>query len=335
MSRDSIVTTDSYAVFGQGEFHLTPQLDAIAGIRYTTDKKTGNDRTVFSAALPVVFPLDYEASKSTYNLGVNYKPNRDTLLYAKYGTGFISGGAIGGLTYGAQTAESLEGGIKADWFDRVLRTNLAVFDVKYENVQFSGNGGALTPPRPELTNFLVSAGAAKAQGFELEMQVVPAGGLSFSGGLGYTDYKFTKLLPVVTAGTAEYQPIFRPEWTANLSAQYETKPLFDDVRLTFRADGNYRSRQAMVAGIPVVTATFPQAQQDLFRAATIVKGYWLVNSRVSLDGFKIGGAEGSLALWGRNLFDEDEPSTMLSLVNVIAAQYERERTFGVDLTIDF
>jgi len=334
-SRGSLVTTDSYAGFGQGEFHLTPQFDAIAGLRYTTDRKTGIDQTVFSAALPVNFPLYYKASKLTYNLGLNYKPNRDILLYAKYGTGFISGGSIGGLAYGPQTAESLEGGIKADWFDHVLRTNLALFHVKYDNVQFSGNGGALTPPRPELTNFLVSAGAARANGFELEMQLALARGLSFSGGVGYTDYKFTRLDPVVTAGTAEYLPIDRPKWTANLGVQYETQPLFDDVRMTFRADGNYRSRQALVAGIPVVTATFPQAQQDVFRVASFAKGYAIVNSRVSLDGFRIGGAEASLALWVRNLFDEDKPTTMQSLVTVISAQYERARTFGVDLTAEF
>ena len=338
MSRDSIVTTNSYAVFGQGEFHLTPELDAIAGIRYTKDKKTGTDRAVFSAASAPgtgVFALDYKASKVTYNLGVNYKPSQDLLLYAKYGTGFISGGAIGGLTYGAQTAKSLEGGIKADWFDRLLRTNLAVFDVKYNNVQFSGSGSNLTPPRPELTNFLVSAGAAKAKGFELEVQVAPARGLSFSSGLGYTDYKFTKLLPVVTAGTALYQPISRPKWTANLTGQYETEPLFDDVRMTFRADASYRSKAFLVAGIPVVTATFTQAQQDIFRAATVAKGYWMVNSRVSLDGLKVGGTDAALAFWVRNLFNEDKPTVMQSLVTVISAQYERARTFGVDLTVEF
>jgi len=338
MSRDSIVTTNSYAVFGQGEFHLTPELDAIAGIRYTKDKKTGTDRAVFSAASAPgtgVFALDYKASKVTYNLGVNYKPNQDLLLYAKYGTGFISGGAIGGLTYGAQTAKSLEGGIKADWFDRLLRTNLAVFDVKYNNVQFSGSGSNLTPPRPELTNFLVSAGAAKAKGFELEVQVAPARGLSFSGGLGYTDYKFTKLLPVVTTGTALYQPINRPKWTANLSGQYETEPLFDDVRMRFRADANYRSKMFLEARIPLVTATFTQAQQDLFRAATVAQGYWIVNSRVSLDGLKIGGTEAELAFWVRNLFNEDKPTTAVSLVTVISTQYERARTFGVDLTVEF
>jgi len=335
-SRGSMVTTDSYAAFGQGEFHLTPQLDAIAGLRYTEDKKTGTDRVIYSAALPTgVFAVDYKSNRLTYDLGVNYKPSTDILVYGKYSTGYISGGSIGGLDYGPQTAKSLEGGLKADWFDHVLRTNLALFHVEYENVQFSGNGGALTPPRPELTNFLVSAGAARANGFELETELTPARGLSFSGGVGYTDYKFTRLDPVVTAGTAEYLPIDRPKWTINLSGQYESEPLFGDVRLRFRADGNYRSQMYLVAGIPVVTATFTQAQQDLFRSASVAQGYWVVNSRISLDGFKIGGAQASLALWARNLLDEDKPTTMQSLVTVISAQYERARTFGVDLTAEF
>jgi len=336
MSRDSIVITNSYAAFGQGEFHLTPDLDVIAGIRYTKDKKTGTDRAVFSAAAPTgTFALDFRKSKVTYNAGVNYKPTRDVLVYAKYGTGYISGGSIGGLAYQPQTAKSLEGGLKADWFDRMLRTNIAIFHVKYNNVQFSGNGRLLTPPRPELTNFLVSAGAAKAKGFELETQFVPARGLTFSAGLGYNDYKFTRLDPIVTTGNAFYQAISRPKWTATLSGQYETEPLFGDVRMTLRADGNYRSKINLVATIPTVTATFPKAEQDAFRAVSASPGYWLVNTRASLDGFKIGGAEASVAFWVRNLFDEDKPTTMLSLVTVISAQYERARTYGVDLTVEF
>jgi len=335
MSRDSNVTSKSYAAFGQGEFHLMPELDVVAGIRYTKDKKNGIDRNLVSATNQRQFVVDYRNSRVTYNLGVNFKPQKDILLYTKYGTGYISGGSIGGLEFGPQTAKSLEGGIKADWFDRLLRTNLAIFHVKYNNVQFSGNGSALTPPRPELTNFLVSAGAAKAKGFELETELAPAPGLTFSGGLGYTDYKFTKLFPVVTAGTEVYFPQSRPKWTANLSGQYETEPLFDDLRLTLRADANYRSKMHLVAGIPVVTTTFTQALQDAFRSSSTVKGYWIVNSRASLDGFKIGGADASVALWARNLFDAKKPTFMLSLVNVIAAQYERARTFGVDLTVNF
>ena len=256
-------------------------------------------------------------------------------MYGKFSTGYIAGGSIGGLPYGSQTAKSLEGGIKADLLDRLLRVNLAVFAVKYDNVQFSGNGGALTPPRPELTNFLVSAGAAKAHGFEIETQLAPARGLSFSGGLGYTYFKFTRLEPVVTAGTAYYEPINRPKWTVNLSGQYETEPLFDDVRMTFRADGNYRSSQHLVAGIPVLSASFTQAQQDAFREASVSKGYWIVNSRVSFDGLNIGGADASLAFWVRNLFDEDKPTTMQSLVTVISAQYERARTYGIELAVNF
>ncbi|HET9629209.1 MAG TPA: TonB-dependent receptor, partial [Novosphingobium sp.] len=334
LGRTSYVVQKSYAAFGQVEVHATPQIDLVAGIRYTKEEKKGVDQTILSGTVPQIFPIDYDASQVTYNLGVNYKPTSDILLYAKYSTGYLAGGSIAGLDYGPETAKSVEAGLKADWFNHVLRTNLAVFNVDYDNVQLSGNGSSLTPPRPTITNFLVTAGAGRARGFELETELAPARGLELSGSLGYTDFKFTRLDPIVTTGAAEFHAQSRPRWTANVRAQYETEPLFDDVRLKLRADGNYTGKQWLSATVPVVTATFTQVLQDQFRQAIKVDGYWVINTRASLEGFKIGSADASVALWARNLFDAKKPTYMLSLVNVVAAQYERARTFGVDVTVE-
>ena len=331
--RPSFILSKSYAVFGQAEIHVTPELDLIGGIRYTKEKKSGTDRTVYSAASPLTFYPTFDDSQITYSVGANYKPNRDILIYAKYATGYIAGGNISNIPYGAETSKSVEGGIKADWFNHVLRTNLAVFHVDYKNVQLSGNGTLIG--RPEVTNFLISAGDARANGFELETQLAPARGLTFSAGLGFTDFKFTRLDPNVTAGKAFFYPTNRPRWTLNLSGQYQTEPLFEDVRMTLRADGSYRSKMYMNADVPAVTATFTQALQDAFQAAIVTPAAWVVNARASLDGFNVLGSKANFALWARNLFDNKAPTTMQSLVNVVSAQYERARTFGADVTVEF
>jgi iron complex outermembrane receptor protein len=327
----------SYAAYAYGEFHITPQIDVIGGLRWTKDRKKGVDLSAYSLAAPTVLFVDYNDDRFTYNLGVNYKFSDDVLAYAKYSTGFISGGSLAGIDYAPEIAKSWEAGLKADWFDRTLRTNLAVFDVKYSNLQIPTSGGNLVPPRPEITQALVNAGDAKASGFELETTYAPPiKGLTLSAGVGYTHFKFTKILPIVLIGGVDYLPAGRPDWTANLVAGYKSDPLFDDVRLNARVDANYRSESWGITQVPATSALFSQAEQTLYKATGKLHPYWIVNARLALEGFKVAGSDVSLALWARNLFNEDSVNMMQALGFFSnAADYERARTVGVDLTVEF
>jgi iron complex outermembrane receptor protein len=327
----------SYAAYAYGEFHLTPQLDVVAGGRYTKDRKKGVDLSAYSRLTPTILSVDYDDDRFTYNLGVNYKFNQDVLVYGKYSTGFISGGSLAGIDYAPETAKSWEAGIKADWLNRTLRTNLALFSVKYGNLQIPTSGANLTPPRPEITQAAVNAGDAKAKGFELETTYAPPiDGVTLSAGVGYTDFKFTKILPIVLIGGVDYLPAGRPEWTANLAAQYKSQPLFRDVTLNARVDANYRSESWGITQLPSTSALFSPAEQTLYKDVGKMNPYWVVNARVALEGFKVAGADATLALWARNLFDEDSANMMQALSFFsIGADYERARTIGVDVTVEF
>jgi iron complex outermembrane receptor protein len=333
LGRETTIRVASYAAFAYGEFHLTDQLDLVGGLRYTKDKKTGLDVSNYSAATPVTSAIDYSGDKVTYNIGVNYKFSNDILVYGKYSTGYISGGALAGIEYEPETAKSWEAGLKADWFDRTLRTNLAVFHVKYGNLQVSTSGAALG--RPEVTQALVSAGDAKATGFELETVLSPMRGLTLSGGLGMTDFEFTRLTPIVLLGQSMYLPQQRSKWTANVAVQYESQPLFDDVSLSARVDANWKSKMYTITGVPALSASFTAAEREAFIKAGTVNPYWIVNARVALQGFRVGGTEATLALWARNLLDEDTVNFGQSVVTAVSGDYERARTVGVDLTLAF
>jgi len=330
--RGTTVKSFSRAAYAQGEFHVTPQLDLVAGARYTKDTKKGLDNSILSGTVATVFPIYFKKGKWTYNLGVNYKINSDILTYAKYSTGYISGGSLAGLIYEPETAKSWEAGVKADWLDRRLRTNLAVFDVKYANLQLGVGGSSLTPPNPSITQALVTAGDAKARGFEFEGTFLPVRSLTLGVGIGYTDFEFTRLSTVVTASSSEFLVAQRPDWTANLSAQYTSEPLFDDVAMTARVDAKWKSRQN---GVPNIPASLAAAEVPLYKAAQVINSHWVVNGRVALQGFKLGGADATVALWGRNIFDDKSPTFVTSLVTMITANYEPARTFGVDLNIEF
>lgn len=313
-SQQSDVTVKSWALYGQAEFHVIDQVDLVAGARYTDDKKRGIDRTI-----PTVGTLDYDGNKWTYNLGVNYKPNTDILVYAKYSTGYISGGRLATLNYNPETAKSWEGGIKADWLDRRLRTNLALYSAKYGNLQVAGSG--LTFGVPAAAQVLVNAGNAKAKGFELETTAVPIESVTLTANVGYLDFKYTRLDPrFVAAGQS--LPSQRPKWTLNLSGQYQTPPVIGDARITFRADGNYRSEHDGSAAVAT-------------RAITRLPAAWIVNGRISLDQISLGSATGSLALWGRNLLNDKSPRYTIALGVATAVSYERARTVGLDFTVEF
>jgi iron complex outermembrane receptor protein len=331
------VKVKSKAVYGQAEVHVLEQLDLIGGVRYTKDRKEGLDASTVSllpnARVPNV--IDYEGDKVTYNLGVNYKLTPDKLIYAKYSTGYISGGALSAITYNPEIAKSLEGGVKADWLNGSLRTNLAVFQTKYIDLQASVSGVLLG--RPEITNSLGNVGDAKVKGVELETSYSPIRNLVFTANGGYLDFKYTRVTALLSTGVSETLPIYRPKWTGNVSAQYTTNPLFGDATLTARVDGNYRSAQWGISSVPNVSAAsgFTAVEQARFRAEGRIKGYWLWNARVALQDINLGQARGTLALWGRNLGNDKSPTLMQSIVLAISTSYEPARTVGLDFTVEF
>jgi iron complex outermembrane receptor protein len=340
---DGHVKVVSTAAFGQAEFHVLDNLDLVAGGRYTHDKKTGIDNTIVSAAAPAAtnsFVVDYSKGKFTYNLGANYKPNSDILLYGKYVTGFISGGQFAGFVFDPEQAKSFEGGVKADWFGRKLRTNLSLFTVKYTGLQLTTSGANIGSTNSNLTQVVLNAGDARAKGFELETTIQPIRQLTFNASLGYTDFKYTRIDPRIAAAAAVVVINDRSKWTSALSAQYESEPVWGDATLTARVDGNYKSKQQKVPIVPLTTGSsalfgINAAEQQAFSDAQRIPGYWLVNGRIALQGIDVGGTKATLALWGRNLFDTKQVSYAPSLVYAISADYERARTYGVDLTVEF
>jgi iron complex outermembrane receptor protein len=307
----------SAALYAQGEFHLTSQLDLIAGYRITKDDKWG---TFYSAAPTISFT--YQKTKPAYMASVVYRPTDDVMVYGKYSSSFVSGGSVAGFAFDPETARSWEAGVKADLFDRRLRTNLALWTVKYKHLQQAATG--IVIGRPELGIIVIDAGDAKAKGFDLEATLAPTQNLTLGGGLGYTDYTQTRVSPIY--GTLDtYFAGLRPKWTASLWAQYETDPVFGEASLVIRADGNWHSKVRQNS----------QPFVNVIPAANFTPDILILNGRVALKGVRFGDFKGELAVWGRNLTNEKAPLFVLAVPFVASATYEPARTFGVDLTVDF
>jgi iron complex outermembrane receptor protein len=80
----------------------------------------------------------------------------------------------------------------------------------------------------------------------------------------------------------------------------------------------------------------PNAPYDpAFAAAATSKGSWLVNGRLALTGMDVGGTKLQVALWSRNLLNNRGLVQAVPFGPVTSTIYERARTFGVDVGVEF
>lgn len=185
----------SLAVYGQFDLEIVPRLSVTLGGRYTDDKKVFTSINVRQRDLVQFVNVTEEATfrKFTPRVGVNYKAADDVLLYASYARGFKQGGFNGRplvsqaevTQYAPEELTTYEAGIKAQWLDRALTTNVAVFHSIYKDIQLTVNQ---TP-----TNFVANAASGKINGVEFEAIMRPAPWLTFNTGVGYLDTKYTSV----------------------------------------------------------------------------------------------------------------------------------------------
>ena len=343
--RSTVVSTNSDAFFVQPEIHLTDRLDLVGGARITIDDKNGieylPDQFLVGGtpANPISSPIHYRHSKATFLVGLNYRVTDDILTYAKYATGFVSGGELSTLQFRPETAKSWEGGIKADLFDRRFRTNLAVFHVKYGALQYDTSGLLTGVPSTALfSQAVVSSTDARAYGFELENTLVPINGLTLTANVGYTHIKFLQdtVAPglAFVSGPPGYLPFQRPKWTGSLAAQYESGEMWLGSHFIARVDGNFRSKILMTSDITPGTGPTATVDPALVKAAT-TPFQWIVNGRVGLTGIDFGPTRAEVSLWGRNIFNNRNITQFVGLGPVGSVIYERARTYGVDVSFNF
>jgi iron complex outermembrane receptor protein len=205
----------SYAAYAQSDIHLSDEIYATLGGRYTKDKKNGSYlETVsnpfivpFRAPESVTFP-DLDQGRFTYRLGLNYTPTKDLLFFSSYSTGYKSGGYNSGggspaLTqvrvpgsnpprfisdptrrvFGPESVGDWELGAKTSWLQHALTANLTFYrmDISgYQDRSFDG------------TSFTVrNVGNLRQQGFEFDGIARPIHNLALFASLAYLDSAFT------------------------------------------------------------------------------------------------------------------------------------------------
>src|SRR5690606_29369012 len=153
--------------------------------------------TATRPAIPVVVGDQCNAAASakfsgtSYLASLNLQLTDTSLLYFKTARGF-RGGALQGRApdfpaVAPEIATDYEIGFKADFFDRRLRTNFAVYQTNYTNKQeqvITLNQFGST------TTILRNAAEARLRGAELEVFAVPIEGLTLRGSATYLDAQY-------------------------------------------------------------------------------------------------------------------------------------------------
>ena len=187
------VDTTSYAAFAHGEYKIIDRLKLFAGVRWTHDKKTDFEFNNFAGTAAG----QDSWSHATYEVGMSYDITRQVTGYAKYSTGYKSGGySVGSLqpAFNPETDASYEAGLKGVYFGGALQANLAAFHMDYDNLQITQVIGA--------SSVVTNAARATIDGVEVESVIRPAPHLRIEASGGYLKARFDQFLTADSARPA-------------------------------------------------------------------------------------------------------------------------------------
>ncbi len=227
------MTTDSWAVFFEGDYAVTEALTLTLGGRYTEDEKEskqtgaqGNNVDAQTGQYP-----EEDWDEFTPRVGARYEISDDMMVFATYSKGYRSGGFLGRVAgaesarepYDPETVDNYELGIKSEWMDNRLRVNANLFYMEYDDKQEElqlAEPNEATGQKTIVTN----ASSATIYGAELDVQAYITDNFSLRANLGYLDTEYDDFFYEDASNVVDLSDLeFRraPDWTGTLDATYE------------------------------------------------------------------------------------------------------------------
>ena len=303
-----IVGNDSWAIFGQTDWspqRFDERLIISVGARYTSESKElyrtriESDGTV---SVPEGTTADDDYSDFSPSLSVSWYLNEDSHVYGKISSGFRSGGFNDAansvdtfqLGFDQEELTAYEIGYKSRWLDNRLQVNTAVFFSDYTDMQISN---FIPDPVVGSRSIVNNAGAAEITGLELEITAQPTADLNIMFSYGYLDGDYQEYLEL-DPGTGEVVDVkkdrafpFVAKHSGSLSMAWDMLH-FDWGVVTGRFDYSY------------IDDHFTYAKNF---ESTEVEAYDLLDARLTLSEIPLGsgGRQLELALWAKNLTDEE------------------------------
>ncbi len=334
------IRTTSYALFGSLDYDLTERLTVNLGGRYTIEQRKlrydldGSNSGLVGIATLKGFKDEDEENRFSPSIGATFKATDDLNLYAKYSTGFKSGGwnvdflnknqvkdlngdGRADFAFDTETVQSYEIGAKAELFERRLRLNAAVFAANYDDYQinrFVQFPGGITVIQ------LSNAAKVETKGVEVSFEAAPIRNLLLTLDAAYMDAAFDDFKgggPGGADASGNALP-FSPKWSGTASAQYtfDLPSLGSELTLF----GQYAYRAETYAG---------QENQDNQRLGERK----LVNARATFTHL---GTGLSVSVWGSNITDQDYLTNRTAdFLGTKFVERGEPQTYGLEVTARF
>jgi iron complex outermembrane recepter protein len=352
-----LTSTKSYAGFGDFNWAFADKFRLSFGGRWTHDKKDLNNG--FQGA---PFPnATANFSKFTPKVGIDYRPNADTMLYASWTRGYRSGGfspragdAARAVTpFQPETIDSYEVGTKLDLFNRSLQLNLAGFIADYKNMQQN-----LTIPCTCSTgNQTITGnvpGGALIKGIEADATLRPAQGFKITASAAITDSHFRNFVVgglspisglIVPYDFSKNNLIYAPKFSGSLEAEYKVPTDFGSLAWSagIRHISPYDEQVSMntVSGNLTTGPIVVNGNDSRVRTKT----QNLIDMSATVN-FKVSGSDAYFRVFGRNLansqtttaaFTVAQAPTTTGAVNGLwaFASTQEPRTYGATIGVKF
>lgn len=259
------VKTKSDGVFGQFGWRPVETVRLSAGARYTWDSKerTGNAylRCDIAGIPSFLWPIigcagtnptlvtpgngDVHEKKPTFHAGVDWTPTPRNMVYAKFDTGFKSGGfnsngSAPSVNYGPETLKAWEIGTKNKFADGHLMLNADAFYQTYNGYQASQNTGVISGSASGVFN----VGSAEIYGLEAQF-IASSNGLRFDANTTLLHTRFTSHSVVVKGDNTTSADLYgrrlpnAPTFVVTAGLEYAAN--LGDVTLTPRVEWKHSS----------------------------------------------------------------------------------------------
>ena len=307
---------NDYSVFGNVTWHALEGLDLQGGLRAAWNRGTNNTEAPTGAFRSYLMPqrgggigygpgTPWEGgtvvlSQNPYPGGlivtpmatVTYHWTPDLMTYVRYAQGYTTGSSSFNATLNQtqvlppEQVHSFEGGLKADWLNHRLRTNLTVFHMIWDGQRIAASLPITSGPNAGTFGvFTIGGGKSRAQGAELEVDASPIRGLKLSSSLGYLDTRWV-VFDATNGFRAGTMWGLAPRWSYHVAAQYDFE-LPNQADITLRTDYGHQSKY-YTSGAPSnqVLPPFP--------------GYGILNARIK---YSPKGGQWNVQVFGENLGD--------------------------------
>lgn len=353
--------TKAWALYAQADYAITDALKLTLGGRYTKEKKDisrflqiQSDPSIPPAALPLTVAdvrfgdlPDAKFSNFSPAATLAYQVNRDVNVYARFARGFKSGGFNGETNvfaaptpdcptgtpelcnpYRPEKVDSYEIGVKTVLGGGAMTLNIAGFYDKHKDIQlsvFTAQGAA--------SSSVFNAAAATIKGLEIETVIRPSSSLTFNGSFAYLDAKYDSFIEAGQQVADNRAFPHTPKYSISAGVDWRV------------AEGDW-GRFNLLGDLSMVSKyyTYPYALRapgasDQIARDTQSLGRTMVNLTASVTRIPIGGTEGKISAWVRNVTNENAPTNFIDFGpgfgGILLGYFPDPRTYGVTLGMEF